>query len=106
MLKDHLRAVPCLQRHPSRRLHRRGYYLRQRAHPGPTGIITGWEDDGGSNIDFEILVSVISSVHRLFIRRTDPDTLVLEWRDASILQKAEAITGDWTDILGATSPTI
>jgi hypothetical protein len=49
---------------------------------------------------------VVPPPPRLLIRSSGLHAWTLEWGDGSVLQEASAITGAWTDLLGATSPRV
>jgi Concanavalin A-like lectin/glucanases superfamily len=49
-------------------------------------------------------VPVVSAVPRIAIRPPTAGNVTLEWTGTAILQKADTVTGSWSDIAGAASP--
>jgi hypothetical protein len=69
---------------------------------GAGGIITGWEDDGGSNVTFDLNVQLLPG--RFQIRRASEEMGAVEWSEPGILQSADDLSGPWTNLPQESSP--
>ena len=68
------------------------------------GTITGWEDDGGSSIQFDLVVTLFPS--RLGMRHVGNSLAAVEWVESGILQESSNSLTNWVDLPLVTPPHI
>lgn len=66
--------------------------------------LTGWQEDGGSNVDFDLFVSVASP--RIRVKTIEGGKLEVSWGYGGVLEEAGTLSGAWREIIGAVSPFI